>query len=102
LAGLCGAGIDAGNRDIDQFGGAPPGVTAPTCRVRDGVINTVFRPTDDHRAAAVAHHINGDLPNHAGTAADTNDLLASNAYSGRLPGSPDGSDWTAALRIDDA
>jgi len=49
-------------------------VTAPACRVRDGVINTVFRPADDHRAAAVAHDINGDLPTHDGTAADNNDL----------------------------
>jgi len=50
-------------------------VTAPACRVRDGVINTVFRPADDHRAAAVAHDINGDLPTHDGTVADNNDLL---------------------------
>ena len=59
---------------IDQFGDVPPGVTAPACRVRDRVINMAFRPADDHRAAAVAHDINGDLPHHAGIAADNCDL----------------------------
>jgi hypothetical protein len=57
-------------------------VTAPACRVRDGVINTVFRPADDHRAAAVAHDINGDLPTHAGSAATTMTFLASKCIFG--------------------
>ena len=34
--------IDGGNRDIDQFGDAPPGGTAPACRVRDDIVDTGF------------------------------------------------------------
>ena len=51
FGGLCGAGIDAGNHDIDQFGDAPPGVTVPACRVRDGIVDTGFGAPDDDRAA---------------------------------------------------
>jgi hypothetical protein len=59
LAGLCGAGIDAGDRDIDLFGDASPGVIAPARRVRDGVIKTVFQPADDHGAAAPSTALTG-------------------------------------------
>ena len=40
-----------------------------------GVIDTGFRASDDHRAAAVVDDIDRDLPSHAGAAADNDDLL---------------------------
>jgi hypothetical protein len=60
---------------IGQLGSDPPGLATPAGQFGHGVINTVFRPADDHSAAAVAHDINGDLPAHTGAASDDDDLL---------------------------
>jgi hypothetical protein len=68
--------LDIGDRAaIGQLGGDPPGLAIPAGQFGHGVVNAVFRPTDDHRAAAVAHDINGDLPAHTGAAPDDDDLL---------------------------
>ncbi len=61
---------------ISQFGGDAPGVATPVRQLSDGVIDTVLRTSDDHRAAAMVDDIESDLPTHAGTAADNDDLLA--------------------------
>src|ERR1700757_1184702 len=60
---------------IRQLGSDPPGLAIPAAQFGHGVINTLFRATDNHRAAPVAHDIDGDLPTHAGTTSDNDDLL---------------------------
>ena len=72
--GLCGAGIDAGNRDIDQFGDTRSGVTAPACRARDGIVETGFGAPDDDRAAVPIDDVDRGLRPHDGIA-DANDDL---------------------------
>jgi hypothetical protein len=66
-------------------------------KLSDGIVDTGFRPSDDHRAAAVLHDVDRNLPSHASTAADHNDLLGLKVHIG----APflvflDGSGWTAA------
>jgi hypothetical protein len=60
---------------IGQLRCDPPGLATPAGQFGHGVINTIFRPADDHRAPAVAHDINGDLPAHTGAASEDNNLL---------------------------
>lgn len=38
--GFCGAGMDASNRAIDASDEAPSRVTAPACRIRDGIVGS--------------------------------------------------------------
>jgi hypothetical protein len=51
------------------------GSATPARQLSDGVVDTRFRASDDHRAPAVIDDIDRDLPTHTGTAADNNDLL---------------------------
>lgn len=60
---------------IGQLGGDAAGTT-PVRQVGDGVVDTGFRASDDHRAAAVVDDIDRDLSSYAGATADDNDLLA--------------------------
>src|SRR6516165_5338310 len=60
---------------IRQIGGDAPGLATLACQLSDGVVDTVFRQTDDHRAPAMIDDVDCDLPTDAGTAADNNDLL---------------------------
>jgi hypothetical protein len=60
---------------IRQLGGDAPGLATPARQLSDGVVDTRFRASEDHRAAAVIDDVDRDLPTHAGTAADNNDLL---------------------------
>jgi hypothetical protein len=39
--------MDASNRDIDASDEAPPGVTAPAFRIRDGIVGTGCAAADD-------------------------------------------------------
>ena len=60
----------------------------PARQLGDGVVDTGFRASDDHRAAAVIDDVDCDLSSHAGTAADHNDLLGLKMHVRvRLPGS---------------
>ena len=68
------------------------------CQLSDGVVDTGFRASDDHRAAAVIDDVDCDLSSHAGTAADNNDLLGLKMHiRGPFLVLLDGSDWIAAL-----
>jgi hypothetical protein len=64
--------MDAGNRDIDQFGDAPPGVTAPACRVREGIVDTGSGAPDSDRAAVPIDNVDRGLRPH-GAIAGAND-----------------------------
>ncbi len=89
--------LHIGNRSaIRQLRGDPRSLTTPAGQLGHDVFNAIFRATHDHRAPAMAHDINGDLPTHAGTAADNNDLLGLKMHiRGPLLLLFDGSDWTA-------
>jgi hypothetical protein len=60
---------------IGQLGGDAPGLSTPARQLSDGVVDTRFRASDDHRAPAVIDDVDRDLPTDAGTAADNNDFL---------------------------
>src|ERR1700742_913728 len=60
---------------IRQVCGDAPSFAAAARQLSDGVVDARFRASDDHRAAAMAHHIKGGLPTHTGAAADNDDLL---------------------------
>ncbi|BBY21927.1 hypothetical protein MSTO_21320 [Mycobacterium stomatepiae] len=60
---------------IRQLGGDAPGVAAPALQLGDGVVDTRFRASDDHRTPAMSDDVDGDLSTDAGAAADNNDLL---------------------------
>jgi hypothetical protein len=60
---------------ICQLGGDAPGFARPAHQLSDGVVDTGFRASDDHRAAAVIDDVDRGLPADAGAAADNNDLL---------------------------
>ena len=88
---------------ICQLGGDAAGLTTPARQVGDGVVDTGFRASDDHRAAAVVDDIDGDLSSYAGAAADNNDLLALEMHiTLAFLVFRDGSGWTTVLRIDDS
>jgi hypothetical protein len=69
---------------ICQLGGDAPGFATPARQFSDGVVDTGFRASDDHRAAAVVDDVDRDLSSHTGTAADNNDLLGLKMHI-RLP-----------------
>jgi hypothetical protein len=57
-------------------------VPCTRCQLSDGVVDTRFRASDDHRAAAVIDDVDRDLPTDAGNAADNNAFLASKCIFG--------------------
>jgi hypothetical protein len=59
-------------------------LATPAGQFGHGVIDTLFRPADDYRAAAVANDINGNLSAHAGAASDDDDLLGIEMHGGTL------------------
>ena len=83
---------------IRQLGGDPPGLATPARQLGDGVVDTGFRASYDHRAAAMIDDVERDLSSHAGTAADNNDLLGLKMHT-RGPSMVllDGSDLTGAV-----
>jgi hypothetical protein len=50
-------------------------LTPPVGQLGNGVIDTAFRASNDHRAATAIDDVERGLASHAGTAADLNDLL---------------------------
>ena len=66
---------------IRQLGGDAPGCALPARQLSDGVANTVFGASDDHRIGAVLDDIDRNLPSHAGTAANHDDLLGLKMHS---------------------
>ena len=75
----------------------------PWCQICDGVVDTGFRASDDHRAAAVVDDIDRDLSSYAGATADNHDLFAFEMHvTLAFLVFRDGSGWTAVLRIDDS
>ena len=53
----------------------PQAWPAPARQLGDGVVDTGLGAPDDHRAAAMVDDVDRDLPTHAGTATDDDDLL---------------------------
>ena len=72
----------AGRGAIRQVGGDTPGFATPALQLGDGVVDTRFRASDDHRASAVVDDVDRDLPTHAGTAAHNNDFLGRKMHIG--------------------
>jgi hypothetical protein len=68
--------MDAGNRDIDQVGDAHPGVTAPACRARDGIVEAGFGAPHDERAAGPIDNVHRGLRPHGGIAGASDDLFS--------------------------
>jgi hypothetical protein len=74
-------------------------LTPPVGQLGNGVIDTAFRASNDHRAATAIDDVERGLASHAGAAADDNDLLTVELCAHRSVPFPDFFTCYAVLNV---